>query len=68
MAFSHGTNDAQKTMGIITLSLFTATQDALQQVLPHATRVVLSGLNHGAAQDQGGNPAVIAGQLRQFFS
>ena len=48
--------------------LFTATQDALQQVLPHATRVSLPGLNHGAAQDQGGNPAVIAGQLRQFFS
>ena len=48
--------------------LFTATQDALQQVLPHCTRVVLPGLNHGAAQDQGGSPAVIAGQLRQFFS
>jgi inorganic phosphate transporter, PiT family len=26
MAHSHGTNDAQKTMGIITLALFTATQ------------------------------------------
>ena len=24
MAFSHGSNDAQKTMGIITLALFTA--------------------------------------------
>lgn len=29
MGFSHGTNDAQKTMGIITLALFTATQDGL---------------------------------------
>ena len=48
--------------------LFTATLDSLQQVLPRATRVVLPGLNHGAAADQGGNPAVIAGQLRQFFS
>ena len=48
--------------------LFTGTQDALQQVLPHATRVVLAGLNHGAAQDQGGNPSVIADQLRRFFS
>ena len=49
-------------------SLFTGTQDALQEVLPVSTRVVLPGLNHGAAQDQGGNPAVIADQLRQFFS
>jgi len=48
--------------------LFTGTQDALQQVLPVSTRVVLPGLNHGAAQDQGGNPAVIADQLRRFFS
>lgn len=48
--------------------LFTATQDALQQVLPHSSAVVLAGLNHGAAQDQGGNPAVIAEQLRQFFT
>lgn len=48
--------------------LFTGTQDALQQVLPHCTRVVLPGLNHGAAQDPGGNPAVVARQLRQFLS
>jgi len=27
MGFSHGTNDAQKTMGIVALILFTATQD-----------------------------------------
>ena len=26
MGFSHGSNDAQKTMGIVTLTLFTATQ------------------------------------------
>jgi PiT family inorganic phosphate transporter len=26
MAHSHGTNDAQKTMGIITLALFTGTK------------------------------------------
>lgn len=48
--------------------LFTGTQDALLQVLPHATRVVLPGLNHGAAQDQGGDPSAIADQLRRFFS
>jgi inorganic phosphate transporter, PiT family len=34
MGFSHGTNDAQKTMGIITLALFTATQDGLFKGLP----------------------------------
>ena len=48
--------------------LFEGTLDALQQVLPHAIRVELPGLSHGAAQDQGGHPAVIADQLRQFFS
>lgn len=47
--------------------LFTGTFDALHNVLPRATRVELPGLNHGAAQDQGGNPAVIADQLRRFF-
>ena len=47
--------------------LFTATLDALAGVLPRATRVELPGLNHGAAQDQGGDPAAIAAQLRQFF-
>jgi inorganic phosphate transporter, PiT family len=35
MGFSHGTNDAQKTMGIITLALLTATQSGLFQGLPH---------------------------------
>jgi inorganic phosphate transporter, PiT family len=34
MGFSHGTNDAQKTMGIITLALLTATQSGLFQGLP----------------------------------
>jgi pimeloyl-ACP methyl ester carboxylesterase len=48
-------------------ALFTGTLDALQSVLPHATRAELAGLNHGAPQDQGGNPAVIAERLRQFF-
>jgi pimeloyl-ACP methyl ester carboxylesterase len=48
--------------------LFKGTLDALENVLPRATRVELPGLNHGAAQDQGGKPAVIADQLRQFFS
>ncbi|QLL06866.1 alpha/beta fold hydrolase [Mycobacterium vicinigordonae] len=48
-------------------TLFTGTLDALQQVLPRATRVELPGLNHGGPQDQGGNPAIIAEQLRRFF-
>jgi len=34
MAFSHGTNDAQKTMGIIALVLFTATKDGIFDNLP----------------------------------
>jgi len=34
MAFSHGTNDAQKTMGIITLTLVTATQSGVLEDLP----------------------------------
>lgn len=47
--------------------LFTGTLDALASVLPRSTRVELPGLNHGAAQDQGGKPLVIAEQLRRFF-
>jgi PiT family inorganic phosphate transporter len=34
MGFSHGSNDAQKTMGIITLALFTATQAGTFADLP----------------------------------
>lgn len=47
--------------------LFTGTLDALEGVLPTATRIELPGLNHGGAQDQGGRPEVIAEQLRRFF-
>ena len=47
--------------------LFTGTLDALEKVLPRATRIELPGVNHGAAQDQGGRPAVIADQLRWFL-
>ena len=36
MAHSHGTNDAQKTMGIITLALFTATTNGAFAGLPPA--------------------------------
>jgi len=34
MGYSHGSNDAQKTMGIITLSLFTATKSGAFKDLP----------------------------------
>jgi PiT family inorganic phosphate transporter len=34
MGFSHGTNDAQKTMGIIALTLYTATNDQVFHSLP----------------------------------
>ena len=36
MAFSHGSNDAQKTMGIITLALFTGTAEGTFRHLPAA--------------------------------
>jgi PiT family inorganic phosphate transporter len=36
MGFSHGSNDAQKTMGIVTLTLVTATQHGLFAHLPGA--------------------------------
>jgi len=44
MGFSHGTNDAQKTMGIIALILFTATKDGTFKyprlpALPQNTRI-----------------------------
>jgi PiT family inorganic phosphate transporter len=35
MGFSHGSNDAQKTMGIIALALFSATQAGKLENLPH---------------------------------
>jgi PiT family inorganic phosphate transporter len=35
MGFSHGSNDAQKTMGIVTLTLFTATRAGQLEHLPH---------------------------------
>ena len=35
MGFSHGTNDAQKTMGIIALTLFTATNEKVFDSLPN---------------------------------
>ncbi|MBV8315415.1 MAG: hypothetical protein JOZ53_10800 [Planctomycetaceae bacterium] len=47
--------------------LFTGTLDALANVVPRTTRIKLPGVNHGAAQDPGGTPAIIADQLRQFF-
>lgn len=34
MGFSHGSNDAQKTMGILTLTLYTATREGMFEHLP----------------------------------
>jgi len=42
MGFSHGTNDAQKTMGIIALVLFTATRDGTLAHLPGVLRFLLT--------------------------
>jgi pimeloyl-ACP methyl ester carboxylesterase len=47
--------------------LFKRTLDALEKVLPRVTRIELPGVSHGAAQDQGGKPEVIADQLGRFF-
>ena len=43
--------------------------DALENVLPHVTRVELPGLGHGATgnTDRGGRPERAAAVLRQFF-
>jgi len=38
MGFSHGTNDAQKTMGVIALILYTATRDGSLDELPAVLR------------------------------
>jgi pimeloyl-ACP methyl ester carboxylesterase len=45
------------------------TLDTLESALPHARRVELAGLDHGAAsnRDQRGHPEVVAAQLRPFF-
>ena len=66
--FKNVTADVLLLIGLGAPPLFTGTLDALQTVLPRATRVELPGLNHGGPQDQGGNPPVIAEQLRRFFS
>jgi pimeloyl-ACP methyl ester carboxylesterase len=66
--FRNVTADILLLVGTNAPTLFTGTLDALQTVLPRATRVDLPGLNHGGAQDQGGEPDVIAAQLRRFFS
>jgi pimeloyl-ACP methyl ester carboxylesterase len=43
--------------------------DGLEQVLPHAARVILPGLNHAASWniDRGGKPRPVAQSLRHFF-
>jgi pimeloyl-ACP methyl ester carboxylesterase len=46
--------------------LMTGSLDALRRVLPHSDLLVLPGLRHGSAQDQG-SPAPIAAALRAFF-
>jgi hypothetical protein len=46
-----------------------AAVDALERVLPHASRVEFSGLGHGATgnTDSGGKPELVARALSQFF-
>jgi hypothetical protein len=50
-----------------------AALDALMTVLPHVKRVEFPGLDHGASSDpsstnRGGQPAVMAQELRRFFA
>jgi inorganic phosphate transporter, PiT family len=67
MGLSHGTNDAQKTMGVITLALFTGTKDGLFDTTPgwlgflrtpefhvHTWIVVLCALTMAAGTASGG--------------
>lgn len=48
--------------------------DALEKVLPHATRIEFPGLDHGAAwtrdkqRNPHGEPATVARELRRFFT
>ena len=44
--------------------------DALEKVLPHATRITFPGVGHGASgnRDRGGQPERVAQELRRFFA
>jgi pimeloyl-ACP methyl ester carboxylesterase len=44
--------------------------DALENILPHVTRVELPGLDHSAAwnTDRGGQPEFVAKELRRYFA
>ncbi len=44
--------------------------DALEMILPHVRRVEFPGLDHAASwnADRGGQPEVVAGELRRFFA
>jgi inorganic phosphate transporter, PiT family len=52
MAFSHGSNDAQKTMGILTLALFTAGR--IDEFVVPFWVIILSALTMGAGTAAGG--------------
>jgi len=49
---------------------FRVALDALEHVLPNATRIEFSGLNHGASgnTNRGGKPERVAQELRRFFA
>jgi pimeloyl-ACP methyl ester carboxylesterase len=47
--------------------------DALEQVLPHVSRIEFPGLNHGGSSDEGstyrgGRPELVAQALRRFYA
>jgi pimeloyl-ACP methyl ester carboxylesterase len=47
---------------------FSASLSALQQALPHTTRVTFPGLDHGGSTDRDGKPHEVAPALRRFFT
>jgi PiT family inorganic phosphate transporter len=52
MAFSHGSNDAQKTMGILTLALYTAGR--IDEFVVPTWVIILAALTMGAGTASGG--------------
>ena len=62
MGFMHGTNDAQKTMGIIALTLLAATKAG--QLANIARLALVSAHARAAARQRDGNRGMDQGRLR----
>jgi hypothetical protein len=53
--------------GELSAPYLTSTLDALEGVLPNSHRVELAGCDHVAAEN-GGQPELVAAELRRFFT